>query len=235
MASIHPEFFTSAAHFRRWLQKHHADRSEVWLGIYKVDARRKGISYKDAVDEALCFGWIDGIRKRFDEDSYVQRFTPRTARSYWSAVNTRRVAELQAEGRMHAAGMAAFERRDREATAKYSFERASAALDPASEQRFRAVPAAWDYFSSEAPWYRRVATHWVISAKKEETRQRRLAQLIDDCAAGRRIGLVVESNPQRRTKASTVRRPKGQTTARPASQGTAKAKGPARTRTKAPR
>lgn len=187
-----PTFFKTPAAFRRWLEKSHATAKEIWIGFYKVASGKGGLTYKEALDEALCFGWIDGVRKRYDDESYVQRFTPRTARSYWSAVNTKRAEELRAAGRMHAAGLAAFERRDRAATQKYSFERERARLDPPSEKQFRANRAAWDYFSSEAPWYRRVATHWVVSAKKPETRQRRLDTLIADSAAGRRISLVLE-------------------------------------------
>ena len=191
-----PVFFASPSAFRRWLQKNHDKESEVWIGMYKVSSSKKGITYKEALDEALCFGWIDGVRKKFDDESYVQRFTPRTAKSYWSLVNTKRVGELKKLGRMHASGLAAFERRDKAATARYSFERETAALEPAAEKKFRANKAAWKYYESEAPWYRRLAVHYVASAKKPETRQRRLETLINDSAAGRRIGIL----PQRKKK-----------------------------------
>lgn len=190
---MNPRFFRSSADFRRWLEKNHASASELWLGMYKAASGKRGISYKQALDEALCFGWIDGVRKRLDDDSFVQRFTPRRAKSYWSAVNTKRVGELTKAGRMHAAGLAAFERRDKSATRRYSFEREHAVLDAAAERQFRANNKAWTYFESEAPWYRRVVTHWVTSAKKEETRQRRLETLIEDSAAGRRIAAVPQS------------------------------------------
>ena len=182
-------FFTTPTAFRRWLDRHHASAAELWLGMYKVGSGKQSVTYKEALDEALCFGWIDGVRKRIDDDAFMQRFTPRTPKSYWSAVNTKRALELQKAGRMHAAGLAAFERRDRTKTERYSFERASAAFAPEDVKRFRANRQAWAYFEAEAPWYRRVVVHWVTSAKKDETRQRRLDRLIADSAAGRRIGL----------------------------------------------
>jgi uncharacterized protein YdeI (YjbR/CyaY-like superfamily) len=157
--------------------------------MHKVSSGKGGLTYLEAVEEALCFGWIDGVRRRLDEHSFVQRFSPRRRASYWSAVNTRRAEELKAAGRMHPSGAAAFERRDK-AAARYSFERRTAAFDTATEKRLRANRAAWQFFSSQAPWYQRVAIHWVTSAKREETRARRLEALIRDSAAGRRIGLV---------------------------------------------
>ena len=185
-----PRFFKNAAAFRVWLEKHHASKLEVWLGFYKAATGKAGITYKESVDEALCFGWIDGVRKSLDAESYVQRFTPRTAKSYWSAVNTKRAHELITAGRMHPAGQAAFDRRDAGATARYSFEREAAELSAADLARFRKNRKAWDYFESEAAWYRRVAVHWVVSAKREETRERRLGTLIASSAEGRRIGAV---------------------------------------------
>ena len=182
-----PTFFKNSAHFRRWLERNHAKETELWAGFYKAGSGKGGLTYKEAVDEGLCFGWIDGVRKSLDADSYVQRFTPRATRSYWSAVNTRRAHELIVEGRMHASGLAVFERRDAGATARYSFERESAQLTRAQLAEFRANRAAWNYYEHEAPWYRRVVIHWVTSAKREETRERRLATLIEDSAARRRI------------------------------------------------
>jgi uncharacterized protein YdeI (YjbR/CyaY-like superfamily) len=184
---VTPAFFRTPAQFRRWLATNHAAVRELWVGFYKVGSGRGGLTYKQALDEALCFGWIDGVRKTLDDEAFVQRFTPRTPKSYWSAVNIARAKELQEAGRMHAAGEAAFARRDTTPPARYSFEREQAAFDPPLEKQFRANPAAWMFFQAEAPWYRRVATHWVTSAKKPETRQRRLDTLIADCAAGRRI------------------------------------------------
>jgi uncharacterized protein YdeI (YjbR/CyaY-like superfamily) len=186
---VNPRFFKTAAHFRRWLERNHASATEVWIGFYRKASGKRGQSYLEALDEALCFGWIDGVRKRLDDESFVQRFSPRRAKSYWSAVNRARATALEAAGRMHPAGLAAFARRD-DSGGRYSFERQAAALDPAAEKRFRANRRAWAFFDAQAPWYRRVAIHWVTSAKREETRQRRLDTLIQDSAAGRRIGPV---------------------------------------------
>jgi uncharacterized protein YdeI (YjbR/CyaY-like superfamily) len=158
------------------------------------------------VDEGLCFGWIDGVRKSLDADSYVQRFSPRTAKSYWSAVNTKRAKELIVEGRMHAAGTAAFERRDASGSARYSFERERPEFTRAQLSQFKSHRAAWTYFESEAPWYRRAVTHWVTSAKREETRERRLATLIADSANGNRIRGV----PAKRRTTNAERRKKSQ-------------------------
>jgi uncharacterized protein YdeI (YjbR/CyaY-like superfamily) len=193
-----PRFFRTAADLRRWLEKNHAQR-ELWIGFYKKSSGRGGITYKEALDEALCFGWIDGVRKRLDEEAFVQRFTPRQAKSYWSAVNISRAEELVGAGRMHAAGLAAFERRDTSAAARYSFERKNPAFDAAAEKQFRANKKAWEFFRSSPPYQRRVATHWVTSAKRPETRQRRLETLIQSAAAGRRFG-VLTPKPQRRAK-----------------------------------
>jgi uncharacterized protein YdeI (YjbR/CyaY-like superfamily) len=185
---VRPTFFKTASEFRRWLEKHHASATELWMGFYRKASGKAAITYHEALDEALCFGWIDGVRRRLDDEAYVQRFTPRTARSYWSAVNIRRVEGLIAAGRMHPAGLAAFERRDAAKAERYSFERKNAAFDAALEKKFRANRKAWAFFESQPPGYRRVATHWVASAKKEETRQRRLETLIKESAAGRRLG-----------------------------------------------
>ena len=184
-----PRFFKTPADFRRWLEKNHA-QSELWVGFYKKSSGKGSMTYKEALDEALCFGWIDGVRKRFDEEAFVQRFTPRKAKSYWSAVNIKRAGELIGAGRMHDTGRAAFDRRDPDAAERYSFERRNAKLDPAAEKQLRANVKAWPFFQSQAPWYRRVVTHWIISAKRPETRQRRLEILIRDSAAGRRINLL---------------------------------------------
>jgi uncharacterized protein YdeI (YjbR/CyaY-like superfamily) len=193
---VKPRFFKTAAGFRRWLEKNHT-QLELWVGFYKKSSEKGGVTYKEALDEALCFGWIDGVRKRFDEESFVQRFTPRKAKSYWSAVNIKRAGELIAGGRMHETGRAVFERRDRDATERYSFERRNAKLDSATEKQFRANVKAWAFFQSQAPWYRRVVTHWITSAKRPETRQRRLEILIRDSAAGRRINLLA---PRKRSQ-----------------------------------
>jgi uncharacterized protein YdeI (YjbR/CyaY-like superfamily) len=188
-----PTFFAAAADFRAWLEEHHASVRELLLGFYKTGSGRGGITYQQALDEALCFGWIDGVRKRRDESSYTIRFSPRQRRSIWSAVNVRRVGELAAAGRMHPAGTKAFDSRDPARTQIYSYERAAARFDPASERRFRANRVAWRFFESQAPSYRRAITGWIMSAKKEETRCRRLDQLIAHSERQLRVGLLSPS------------------------------------------
>ena len=182
------KFFATSAAFRKWLVANHAKAQELWVGFYKKESGRPSITWPQSVDEALCVGWIDGIRKRLDDESYVIRFTPRKAQSTWSAVNIARVAELTREGRMQSAGRAAFDRRSDAKSAIYAYEqRETAAFDEEAERQFRANAKAWEFFRSQPPWYRRTATYKVISAKRAETRQRRLATLIADSAAGRRL------------------------------------------------
>jgi uncharacterized protein YdeI (YjbR/CyaY-like superfamily) len=188
-----PRFFARPAAFRKWLAAHHAKKTEIIVGFYKTGTGRPSMTWPESVDEALCVGWIDAVRRRIDEESYTIRFTPRKARSIWSEVNARRMAALIAEGRVLPAGLAAFARRSAEKTGNYSYERREPAqFEAAQERQFRAHQEAWKYFQSEAPWYRRTATHWVTSAKKEETRQRRLAVLIDNCARGLRIPVAAK-------------------------------------------
>ena len=179
-------FFRGPEEFRRWLEKN-AGAAELWVGFYNQRSGRAGITYKQALDEALCFGWIDGVRKSVDEARYKIRFTPRRPRSIWSLVNIRRMKELITLDRVTGAGREAFERRDPRRSGVYSFERAQASLGPAFERKFRANGRAWAYFQSQPPWYRRTSTHWVVSAKKEETRLRRLETLIARSAEGRPI------------------------------------------------
>ena len=156
------------------------------------------MTWPEAVDEALCFGWIDGVRKSIDETSYANRFTPRNTRSTWSAVNIKRVQELIAQGRMRPAGLKAFAARVEESSGIYSYEQRDAVeLGDAYERRFRDNQAAWDFFQAQPPSYRKVAIWWVVSAKKEETRQRRLTALIDNSAAERRIASLI--SPSART------------------------------------
>jgi uncharacterized protein YdeI (YjbR/CyaY-like superfamily) len=181
-----PKFFASPAEWRAWLEKHHADTQELWVGFYKRDSGRPSISWPEGVDGALCFGWIDGIRKSIDAISYKIRFTPRKPRSVWSAININRVAELSKSGLMHSAGLAAFEKRDDARSAIYAYEQRKTAKLPAPfEKKFREQAGAWKFFRSRPPWYQRTSTYWVISAKREETRLKRLATLID-CSAGKR-------------------------------------------------
>lgn len=194
--SDEPIFFASAAAFRAWLRVNHARATEQWIGFHRKATSRPSITWPESVDEALCVGWIDGVRKRIDENSYKIRFTPRRQGSIWSAVNIARAAELARAGRMRAAGLKAFEARLEAKSAVYAYEqRTTAAFDGQSEKQFRAAASAWRFFQAQPAGYRRVVTWWVISAKRPETRQRRLATLIADSAAGRRIGQL--ENPVR--------------------------------------
>lgn len=185
-----PVFFATPAEWRAWLEANHASETELLVGFHKKGTGMPSITWPESVDEALCFGWIDGVRRSLGAESYTIRFTPRKPRSFWSNVNIRRAGELIAEGRMMPAGLRAFEARTGERSGVYSFEQedqAKVVLTPAMEARFRADAGAWEYFQSRPPWYRRTATWWVISAKKEETREKRLATLIADSAARRPI------------------------------------------------
>jgi uncharacterized protein YdeI (YjbR/CyaY-like superfamily) len=184
MSEPKPIFFTSAQEFYDWLEEHHETESEVYVGFYKTHTGKRAMTWSESVDQALCFGWIDTRANSIDEDRYMQRFTPRKPGSNWSKINVEKVARLTEAGLMRPAGVAAFEKRSDERTGVYSFERENAELPPEYEERLRANPAAAEYFDAKPPWYRRTATHWVISAKREETRLRRLAQLIEDSAAG---------------------------------------------------
>jgi uncharacterized protein YdeI (YjbR/CyaY-like superfamily) len=187
MAEPEPTFFASAAELRAWLEANHDRADELWVGLYKKASGRPSVTWPEVVEETLCFGWIDGIRKGHGPDSYMNRITPRRAGSNWSAINVANVERLISEGRMRPAGLAAYERRDPARTAVYSFEMDEQPLSPEQEARFRADAAAWAWWESAPPSYRRAATHWVATAKQAATRERRLMQLISDSAAGRRV------------------------------------------------
>jgi uncharacterized protein YdeI (YjbR/CyaY-like superfamily) len=183
-----PKFFPTLTDWRAWLEKNHADQEEMWVGFYKHDSGRPSITWPESVDGALCFGWIDGVRHSIDAVSYKIRFTPRKPRSIWSAINIKRATELTGLGLMHAAGRAAFEKRQGDRSAIYSYEQRKAACLPAEyEKQFRAQRDAWKFYQAQPPWYRRTSTYWVISAKKEETRTKRLALLIDCCKQSKPI------------------------------------------------
>jgi uncharacterized protein YdeI (YjbR/CyaY-like superfamily) len=185
---MEPIFFKSPQEFYDWLEEHHETESEVYVGMYKAHTGKPSMTWSEAVDQALCFGWIDGRANRIDEDSWMQRFTPRRAGSNWSKVNIEKVAKLKEAGLMRPAGLKAFEARKDEKSGVYSFEqRHEAKLTEEYEQRLRANPAAWKYWEARPPGYRTTATYWVMSAKREETRERRLNQLIEDSASGRHI------------------------------------------------
>jgi uncharacterized protein YdeI (YjbR/CyaY-like superfamily) len=185
-----PKFFATAAEFRRWLEKHHESADELLVGFYKTNSGRPSMTWPESVDQALCFGWIDGVRKGIDDASYTIRFTPRRPRSNWSTINTRRVAELTEAGLMHPAGLRAFEQREAKRSGIYSYESRPKELRADYEATFRENEAAWRYFTNEAPSYRRTAIFWVMAAKREETRLRRLATLIRDSEQGQRIALL---------------------------------------------
>jgi uncharacterized protein YdeI (YjbR/CyaY-like superfamily) len=185
-----PVFFATPAELRAWLEEHHDTSTELIVGYYKKGSGKPSLTWQESVDQALCFGWIDGVRRSLGPDSYTNRFTPRRARSVWSAVNVRRAKELIESGEMTPAGLAAFEARTERRVGIYSYEQArdAAKLDAEQERAFRANAAAWEWFQAQPPGYRRSATWWVVSAKREETRSRRLATLIEDSARGRTIG-----------------------------------------------
>lgn len=185
---MQPVFFASPSDLREWLKENHASAQELLVGLYKKGTGRPSVTWPQLVDELLCFGWIDGVRRTLDESSYTIRVTPRKDRSIWSNVNTRRAQELIDSGRMEPAGRAAFERRDEERSGRYSFERDAASLGEAYESRLRSNTAAWEFFQSQPPSYRKTVAWWVMSAKREETRWRRLQTLIADSEDGRRIG-----------------------------------------------
>ena len=187
---MEPKFFKTQAAFRAWLEKNHDRKTELLIGFYKAASGKGGLTYQQALDEALCFGWIDGVRRTIGEDAWEQRWSPRKARSPWSRINIKRAGELRDAGLMHPAGLKAFEGRDRSKDSSYSYENALRKLSPAHEKRFKANKKAWAFWGSQPPGYKRTASWWVMSAKREETRERRLATLIADSAAGRRIGLL---------------------------------------------
>jgi len=175
-----PQFFATSSRFRAWLEKNHSVVQELWVGFHKKDSGKPSITWPEAVDQALCFGWIDGIRRSLDASSYVIRFTPRKPRSIWSAVNITRARQLSTQGLMSPAGLKTFDQRSDEKSAIYSYEqRKSARLADEQERHFRANPQAWNFFESQPTWYRRTAIYWVTSAKKEDTRTKRLATLIE--------------------------------------------------------
>jgi uncharacterized protein YdeI (YjbR/CyaY-like superfamily) len=180
-------FFSGPEEFRAWLEANHETATELWMGLYKKHVPDHGLTWAEAVPEALCFGWIDSVAQRIDDDARRQRWTPRKPTSVWSAVNIAHVERLTAEGRMRPAGLAAFERRRDDRSGVYSHENAEPELPPEYAARLSADAAASAFWHAATPTYRRLVTHWVLTAKQEATRERRLAQLIDDSAAGRLV------------------------------------------------
>ena len=185
-------FFKRPADFRSWLKTHHAKETELWVGFYKKDSGKASISWPESVDEALCFGWIDGIRKSIDALSYKIRFTPRKQRSTWSSVNVKRVEELVAQGLMQPAGVQAFAARKENRSGIYSYEQRSAELPDQYGKKLKQNKAAWKFFQAQPASYRKAVNWWVLSAKREETRLKRLAELIDDSKNERRLRQLTE-------------------------------------------
>lgn len=183
-----PVFFASPSEFRAWLDEHSDGLQEVWVGYYKKGSGKPSITWPESVDEALCCGWIDGLRKGIDEESYMIRFTPRKPRSIWSAVNIERVKELTAAGRMQPAGIAAYEKRAEDKSGIYAYEQKEAVqLNESDEAQLRANEKAWAFYQSQPAGYRKLVAYWIASAKKEETKRKRLEELIRDSAEGRTV------------------------------------------------
>jgi uncharacterized protein YdeI (YjbR/CyaY-like superfamily) len=196
---MEPRFFRTAAAWRGWLEKNHDKQTELLVGFYKADSGKASITWPESVDAALCFGWIDGVRRRIDDAGYSIRFTPRKTRSIWSVVNINRIEELTKEGLMHPAGLRAFAAREQRCSGVYAFEQEDIRFEAAQEALFRANHAGWNFFQTQPAWYRRTATWRVVSAKKEETRVMRLAQLIADCSAGRTIAELTRTRTPKQT------------------------------------
>jgi uncharacterized protein YdeI (YjbR/CyaY-like superfamily) len=179
-----PAFFAKQSDFRKWLQKNHKKETELLVGFYKVGSGKPSMTWSQSVDEALCFGWIDAVRKSIDKDSYQIRFTRRKPTSIWSAINIKKIEELTRQGLMQPAGLASFEKRTESKSKIYSYEKEEVELTQNFKKQFKANKKAWDYFQSLAPSYKKVSAHWVMRAKQETTRIKRLNQLISDSAAG---------------------------------------------------
>jgi uncharacterized protein YdeI (YjbR/CyaY-like superfamily) len=182
-----PAFFRSAGELQKWFAKHHRTAAELWVGFHKSGTGTASVTWPESVDEALCVGWIDGVRKRIDDDTYAIRFTPRKPGSTWSAVNVRRVEALEEEGRLQPAGRKALDARRPEKTGIHSYEQPHGDLAEPYAGMLRRNKAAWAFFEAQPPWYRQKAGWWVASAKKEETRLRRLAKLVEESAQGRTV------------------------------------------------
>jgi len=173
-----PKFFVTSEDFRSWLEENHETSTELLVGYYKTGSGKQSMTWSESVDQALCFGWIDGVRKKLDEESYTIRFTPRRPKSIWSAVNIAKVEELKKKGMMHPAGIAAYEKRDEKRSRIYSFENETKELDPDLAKQFCANAKAWAFFEAQAPWYKRTCIHWIMTAKQEKTRLSRLEKLV---------------------------------------------------------
>jgi len=184
---MEPIFFKTPDEFRKWLEKHHETEKELLVGFYKVGTKKPSMIWSQAVDQALCFGWIDGVRRSIDDESYYNRFTPRKPTSNWSAINIKKVEELTKAGLMTPAGQKAFELRKEEKSGIYSHENEIATLDPAYEKQFKSNKKAWEFFNNQAPSYKKVMLHWIMSAKQEKTRLSRLEKTIRESESGKRV------------------------------------------------
>jgi uncharacterized protein YdeI (YjbR/CyaY-like superfamily) len=182
-----PRFFSTPLEFRTWLEKNHQKKTELLVGFYKVGSGKPSITWPQSVDQALCFGWIDGVRRSIDDESYTIRFTPRKPNSIWSAINIKKVAELTKAGLMKEAGKKAFSFKKDHLTKIYSHEKEPAVLDKIYETQFRKNKIAWKYFSTQAPSYQKVMRHWIMSAKQEKTRLNRLEKVIKASEDGKRL------------------------------------------------
>jgi uncharacterized protein YdeI (YjbR/CyaY-like superfamily) len=179
-----PTFFAKQSDFRKWLQKNHKRETELLVGFYKVGSGKPSMTWSQSVDEALCFGWIDGVRKSIDKDSYQIRFTRRKSTSIWSAINIKKIEELTKEGLMEPAGFASFENRKESKSKIYAYENAEVKLSTEFEKLFKANKKAWEYFQSLAPSYKKLSTHWVMRAKQDTTKIKRLKELIEESEKG---------------------------------------------------
>jgi uncharacterized protein YdeI (YjbR/CyaY-like superfamily) len=184
---MNPIFFPTQEDFRRWLEENHETASQIIVGYYKVGSGKTSMTWSESVDQALCFGWIDGVRRKVDDESYCNRFTPRKAKSNWSAVNIAKVAQLSAKGLMKPVGIAAFEKREESRSAIYAYENESKQFSKEFEKHFKANEKAWSFFGKQANWYRKQMTNWVMTAKQESTREKRLEKLIAESEAERRV------------------------------------------------
>lgn len=182
-----PKFFPTQNDFRRWLEENHERETEIFVGYYNLKSGKGGMTWSESVDQALCFGWIDGVRRKIDAESYCNRFTPRRANSNWSAVNIAKIAELEKKGLMKPEGRAAFEKRKDEKSAVYAYENESRKFSEAFEKRFKANEAAWNFFENQANWYKKQMINWVMTAKQEATRERRFEKLVAESANEKRL------------------------------------------------
>lgn len=182
-----PVFFPTQEDFRRWLEENHETATEIIVGYYKIGSGKTSMTWSESVDQALCFGWIDGVRRKIDNESYCNRFTPRKAKSNWSAVNIKKVEELTAKNLMKPAGIAAFAKREESRSGIYAYENESKQFSEEFEKRFTANEKAWDFFEKQANWYRKQMINWVMTAKQEATREKRLEKLIAESEAERRV------------------------------------------------